>query len=89
MGDQVKGMIDSNRASQQQTQGQISDQQQRVDEQRQTLQQDHSSAKVKQDKAYQDEKKLQESIPGADSQDDMMARAKAIQDKHNKERGGK
>lgn len=89
VGDQVKGMIDSNRASQQQTQGQISDQQQRVDEQRQTLQQDHSSAKVKQDKAYQDEKKQQESIPGADSQDDMMARAKAIQDKHNKERGGK
>lgn len=89
VGAQVKGMVDSNHAQQQNTQSQISSQQQQISNQRDALQQDHASAKSQQNKTYNDEKNQQENIPGADSQDEMMARAKAMQDKYNKERGGK
>lgn len=87
--DQVKGMVDSNHAQQQQTQSQISSQQQQISNQRKTLQEGHAAAKSQQNKAYSDEKKQQVGAPGADSQDNLTRRAVEMQNKFNKERGGK
>ncbi|MGL1813939.1 UNVERIFIED_CONTAM: conjugal transfer mating pair stabilization protein TraG [Serratia marcescens] len=89
VGTQVNGMVDNNQTAQQETQTDIHRQQQNVEEQRNELQQNHSSARTAQNKNYTHEKGEQEGIPGANSQDEMMAQAQAMQDKFNKERGGK
>lgn len=89
VGEQVKGMVDSNHAQQQQTQSQISSQQEQISSQRNTLQENHTTAKSQKNKAYTDEKKKQDAAPGAESQDDMTRRAVEMQNKFDKERGGK
>ncbi len=89
VGDQVKGMIENNQTAQQKAQSDIHSQQQNVEGQRNDLQQYHSSERTAQNKVYNLEKEKQESIPGASSKDEMMEQAKVMQDKFNKERGGK
>jgi conjugal transfer mating pair stabilization protein TraG len=89
VGAQVNGMVDNNQTAQQKIQTDIHSQQQNVEGQRNELQQNHSSARTAQNLKYSLEKEKQEGIPGASSQDDMMAQAQAMQDKFNKERGGK
>ncbi|HDW0273073.1 TPA: hypothetical protein RKY55_004344 [Enterobacter asburiae] len=82
-------MVDNNQTAQQKIQTDIHSQQQNVEGQRNELQQNHSSARTAQNLKYSLEKERQEGIPGASSQDEMMAQAQAMQDKFNKERGGK
>jgi conjugal transfer mating pair stabilization protein TraG len=89
VGSQVNGMIENNHAQQQETQGQISANQQQVSNQRDALQENHSTAQAKQNKAYADEKQRQDAAPGAESQDELTKRAINMQEKFNKERGGK
>lgn len=89
VGTQVNGMVDNNQTAQQKTQTDIHSRQQNVEWQRNELQQHHSSEQTAQNKNYNLEKEKQESISGASSKDEMMEQAKAMQDKFNKERGGK
>lgn len=89
VGAQVNGMVDNNQTAQQKIQTDIHSQQQNVEGQRNELQQNHSSERTAQNKTYTIEKSKQEGIPGASSQDEMMEKAKVMQDKFNKERGGK
>ncbi|CAI1913751.1 conjugal transfer mating pair stabilization protein TraG [Serratia marcescens] len=89
VGTQVNGMVDNNQTVQQKAQSDIHSQQQNVEGQRNELQQHHSSERTAQNKTYTLEKGRQEGIPGASSQDEMMEKAKVMQDKFNKERGGK
>jgi len=82
-------MVDNNQKAQQKVQSDIHSQQRNVEGQRNELQQHHSLERTAQNKNYNLEKEKQESIPGASSKDEMMEQAKAMQDKFNKERGGK
>ncbi|WP_199635030.1 hypothetical protein JEM67_00145 (plasmid) [Serratia sp. PAMC26656] len=89
VGAQVNGMVDNNHAALQKVQSDIHRQQQNVEGQRNELQQHHSSERTAQNKKYNLEKEKKESITGASSKDEMMAQAKAMQDKFNRDRGGK
>lgn len=89
VGAQVNGMVDNNQTVQQKIQTDIHSQQQNVEGQRNELQQNYSSARTAQNLKYSLEKEKQEGIPGASSQDELMAQAQTMQDKFNKERGGK
>ncbi|MGQ6002000.1 hypothetical protein ACUNHW_25020 [Serratia sp. IR-2025] len=71
------------------TQGQITSQQQQISNQRGALETNHTSARDTQNKAYADEKQRQGAAPGAKSQDELTKRAIDMQEKFNKERGGK
>ncbi|TXQ02190.1 conjugal transfer mating-pair stabilization protein TraG [Escherichia coli] len=80
--DQVDNMFTTSRENIADTKGGIRDEEGSINQQYSDLQKHHNSEQSSQMNTYNKEKESQERVPGADSPEELMKKAKKYQDKH-------
>ena len=84
--DDVKGQVDNmlttSRENIADTRGSIRDKEDGISQQYSDLQKHHNSEQSSQANTYNMEKESQQRVPGADSHEELMKKAKEYQDKH-------
>ncbi|HAP2673633.1 TPA: conjugal transfer protein TraG, partial [Escherichia coli] len=80
--DQVDNMLTTSRENIADTKGGIRDEEGSINKQYSDLQKHHNSEQSSQMNTYNKEKESQERVPGADSPEELMKKAKKYQDKH-------
>lgn len=84
VGDKVDNMIKSNEDAQSNTQNQIAGQSNEISAQRESLKDNHTDEQMSQNKKFADEKEVQGHVLGASTKEELVQRAKDIQDEFNK-----
>lgn len=78
----VDNMVTTSRENIGNTQGRIQGEESSINQQYSDLQAHHKTEQLSQDDAYNKEKEAQKLMPGADTPEELMKRAKEYQDKH-------